>query len=100
MISFAQLSGEIVTDQRKIISNIDYTMVGNQNGKFVFDISVNVNGNITTCVLRKAESTIVSTPQMMKAKNMIIAGLKFEAGNRFPTFHQGVVTITVVETKG
>ena len=96
--TFAQVSGEIATDQRKIVSNIEYTIAGNQNGKFVFDIAVNKQGVVTSCVVIKAESTLVSTPLMMKSKNMIISGLKFEIGPGFPEFHQGKVTITIVKS--
>jgi len=98
MYTFAQVGGEIWTDQRKIVSNIEYTIIGNQSGKFVFDIAVNKQGIVTSCVVIKTESTLVSTPLMMKAKNMIISNLKFEIGPGFPDFHLGSVTISVVKS--
>jgi len=96
MCTFAQVGGEIAADQRKIISNIEFTISGNQSGKFVFDIAVNKQGAVTSCVVIKAESTLVSTPLMMKSKNLIISNLKFEIGPGFPDFHYGTVTISVV----
>jgi len=97
VISFAQLSGDLITDQRKIVTDIAYKISGSQTGKFVFDISVNMDGNVTSCILNKSESTLVSTPMMMKAKNLILTGLKFEKGYAFPEFHRGKVTIAFVK---
>ena len=96
--SFSQISGEIVSDGRKIETGIPYSITGNgtQTGKFVFKIAVNMDGKVTSCVLQKEESTIVSTPLMMKAKNSILTGLTFERGYQFPEFHYGFVTIEVV----
>jgi len=95
--SFSQISGDIAADQRKVVSAIEFSITGNQNGIFVFDISVNKAGAVTSCVVRKAESTIISTPLMMKAKNLIVTNLKFESAAGFPEFHRGIVTITVVK---
>ena len=96
-LSFAQLSGEIANDKRKITTNITYEITGNQAGKFVFEIAVDMEGKVTSCVVLKNESTIVSTPLQMKAKNQIITGLTFERGYQFPEFHRGTVTIHVVK---
>lgn len=93
--SFAQLSGEISKDQRKIETNIPYKISGTKTGKFVFEIAVNVDGKVTGCILLTDQSTLVSTPLMMKAKNQIIMGLKFERSYTSPEFHKGIVTIVV-----
>lgn len=95
--SFTQVSGEIINDGRKIVTTIPYTISGHQAGKFVFKITVNMDGKVTSCVLQKDESTIVSTPLMMKAKNNILTGLTFERDYAFPEFHYGYVTIEVIE---
>ncbi|MBL7898712.1 MAG: hypothetical protein JNJ99_09270 [Crocinitomicaceae bacterium] len=95
--SYTQVSGEIINDGRKIVTPIAYTISGHQSGKFVFKIAVNMDGKVTSCVLQKDESTIVSTPLMMKAKNNILTGLTFEKDYAFPEFHYGYVTIEVIE---
>jgi len=59
--------------------------------------TVNMDGKVTSCVLQKDQSTLVSTPLMMKAKNSILTGLTFERGYAFPEFHYGFVTIEVVQ---
>lgn len=97
IFSFTQVSGEIINDGRKIVTPIAYTISGHQSGKFVFKIAVNMDGKVTSCVLQKDESTIVSTPLMMKAKNNILTGLTFEKDYAFPEFHYGYVTIEVIE---
>jgi hypothetical protein len=94
--AFTQISGEIVSDGRKIETGIPYSITGSQPGKFVFKIAVNMDGKVTSCILQKDQSTIVSTPLMMKAKNSILTGLTFERGYAFPEFHYGFVTIEVV----
>ncbi|MBK9192470.1 MAG: hypothetical protein IPM77_13745 [Crocinitomicaceae bacterium] len=96
-LSVAQVSGEIINDGRKIVTPIAYTISGHQAGKFVFKIAVNMDGKVTSCTLQKDQSTIVSTPLMMKAKNSIITGLTFEKDYAFPEFHYGFVTIEVIE---
>jgi len=93
--SIAQLSGDLAT-QRKTVTDIAYTITGHKTGKFVFEIAVNMEGKVTSCVLLTDQSTMVSTPLMMKAKNQIIMGLTFERGYHFPEFHRGFVTITVL----
>lgn len=95
--AYSQLSGEILVDKRKIETDIPYKITGSKAGKFVFEISVNVDGIVTGCVLLTDKSTIVSTPLMMKAKNQILTGLKFERNYTSPEFHKGIVTITVVK---
>lgn len=93
-LSFSQIYGDIATDKRKVVKQIDYAFEGNYNGQFVFDIVVDEKGNVTSCKLDQAKSNIVSTPTMMKAKNMVKL-LKFEAGYQFPKFHRGEVVIKV-----
>ena len=96
-VTYAQLSGQIALDKRKIETNIPYTINGTKTGKFVFEISVNVDGKVTGCVLLTDQSTVVSTPLMVRAKNQILTGLKFERSYTSPEFHKGIVTIVVVK---
>jgi len=87
-----------LTSGRKIISPISYTAEMKAAGKIVFDIAVNTDGKVTSCTLNKSESTILSTRYIYEAKNRILMDLKFEAGNGFPTFHQGRIIITATGT--
>ena len=96
--TFSQVSGEINDDKRVIANDIDYTLTSPKAGYLVYTISVDTDGNVAHCELKKTESTIKSTPMMMKGKNKIVGSLKFEKGTRYPKFHQGTVTITVLST--
>ncbi len=96
----SQLSGDIVTDQRKITSPISYQLPITAVGKIVFDISVNTEGKVTSCVYNKTESTIRSTRYIYEAKNLILLRLRFETGNGFPTHHQGRIIITPITETG
>ena len=97
---FGQLSGDIVNDSRKIENDIDYTLYSStKTGILVFDISVNTDGKVTGCSFDKANSTCKSTPLMMMGKNRILAGLRFEKDNGYPTFHQGTVTFTLINVE-
>jgi hypothetical protein len=96
--SDAQVAGEIINDQRKIAAEINYQLPGGiHEGLMVFDISVDMDGDVTYCSLVKSASTVVSSPLMLKARNLIISNLKFEQGPQFPQWHKGTVTIQVVK---
>lgn len=95
-LTFAQVSGELATDGRKISGEFDFKITGHKAGLFVFNIGVDMEGIVKQCVLDATNSTIVSTPLMVKAKNHILANLKFERGYHFPEMHYGSVTIEVV----
>lgn len=94
LINFSQVSGPIAIEGRQITQKISYTMEMKATGVLVFDIAVDVKGNVTSCRLNKTESTINSTIYAHEAKNLILMELKFEKGNGYPTFHQGHVTIS------
>ena len=93
---FSQVEGEIIADGRKITNEIDYTLESKQEGILVFDIAVNVEGQITSCEWDKVASTVNSMRLAHTSKNRILTQLKFEPGNGFPTFHRGKVTITLI----
>ena len=80
-------------DKRPVVKDIDYTLYFSKEGVIVFDIAVDIDGNVTSCELNKEKTTIISTPMKMKAKNRIMQGLKFESGLQYPTFHRGYVQI-------
>lgn len=94
---FSQVFGEILSDKRAISKDMEYTIQYSQPGKLIFNIAVDMDGNVTSCVLNKSKSTITATPAMMKAKNKIIANLKFERGYHWPKHHQGYVVIKTTQ---
>lgn len=91
----AQVYGDIQEDKRKISTDIAYTLYANTTGKLVFDIVVNRQGKVTSCVLNKEKTNITSTPTMMKAKNRILQGLVFVVDYSAPERHTGEVLINV-----
>lgn len=90
----AQVSGKIALDGRKVIQEFSFLIDMKTPGILVFDIAVDVKGNVTSCIRNRAESTIKSSVYAYRAKNLILMNLKFEKGNGYPTFHQGTVTIS------
>lgn len=90
----AQLTGDLATQGRKILTNIVYEQEMSLQGVLVFDIAVNTAGKVTACDWNRAESTVHSTRSAYEAKNRILTQLTFESGNGFPTFQRGKVTIT------
>lgn len=93
--TFAQLSGDLLRDGRKLLVGDSFMMQGNHNGKLVFDIAVNSVGEITAVKFIPSKSTVSSTPARIKAQQYF-ADWKFEKGTAFPKFHQGTITITMV----
>ena len=93
---FSQLTGDLATDARPITSEIPFTKEMNREGVLVFDIVVDRKGKVTSCEIDKVKSTINSERYAYEAKNSILVDLKFEAGNNFPPFHRGTVTIKAV----
>ena len=96
-ISFGQIYGDLATDKRPVVKQIEYAIAANHTGQIVFDIIVNENGDVTSCKLDKAKTNIVSTPTVMKAKNRILMDLKFKASSMYPQFHKGEIVIKVYQ---
>ncbi len=92
--SFSQLiEGELVTDKRKIVSDITPIISpSNYDGKILFTISVDSYGNVTSAKIIEERTTINSTPAKIKATNLIY-NVKFEPGTYFPKYHTGVYQI-------
>ncbi len=95
-IAQAQVTGPLADTGRKVITDFDFQVSWHKTGTLVFDISVNPAGVVKLCVLNSTNSTIVSTPLMMKAKNHILTNLKFESGSGYADLQSGTVTIQVV----
>jgi hypothetical protein len=98
-VSYSQVSGNIKIDKRTIANEFDFSIYASKPGTLVYAISVDTDGNVTHCELINSRSTVKSTPLMMKGKNKIVSGLKFEKGSRFPKFHQGEVTISIIKSE-
>lgn len=96
--SFSQLSGDLKKHDRTMISEHSFVLEGNNNGRLVFNIAVNAEGEVTSAKLDSSESTVRSTPSRVKAQKYVSEFL-FEPGTHFPEFHQGKVIITMVKPK-
>ena len=94
-ISHSQISGDLKTDKREIVKDIDYTIYSSKKGIMVFDIIVNRQGKVTSCTLNKEKSNVISTPTMMKCKNRIIQELVFGSSYSSPEWHNGQVRINI-----
>lgn len=94
---FAQLSGPIQIDGRQIQDSISFDMEMTTGSPLVYDIIVNNKGEVTTCKLNRIASTQRSAKMQIMGRNKIIETLTFEAGTRFPKFHQGIITLVGVE---
>ena len=78
------LSGRIVEDNRKLISNTNFVMESNYNGHVVYEVAVNPEG--------------LSTPANMEVKEFLKT-IVFEKGNHFPKHHHANVKVMLVKTK-
>lgn len=96
-MSFGQiLSGEIVDEGRKMISETSFVVEGMQDGYATYEIAVNRNGNVTSAKL--VDSNLKSTPAKYEIRNYITR-MKFEPGTYYPKFHHAEVKITTVKQK-
>ncbi|MEO9534370.1 MAG: hypothetical protein ABJG68_05180 [Crocinitomicaceae bacterium] len=95
--AFSQVYGEIFMDKREVAKDISYTIEYSKEATLVFDIRVNTDGKVTSCVLNKEKSTTSAYPAMMKAKNKIMNELVFKKGIGYPEFHAGYVQIKTVK---
>ena len=94
----SQLQGDIARDNRQLLTETNFIMEGNQNGKMVFNIAVESTGKVSSVSYDADESTIISTPTKIKVRNYI-NDFKFEPGTHYPKFHQGRIIITIVAPK-
>jgi hypothetical protein len=97
-LTFSQISGDIVNDNRKLITDYSYVLEGHLDGKIAFDISVNAKGEISATKIMEDRSTITSTPAKIEARNYVMK-FKFQPGTWFPKFHHGIVVLTMVKSK-
>lgn len=90
------ISGDLLDEGRKIISETDYTMIGSTEGEIYYELAVDREGNVTSERLLGDMTTIHSTPLIYGAKNYCKT-LKFEKGTYYPKFHHVVVRVNVVK---
>lgn len=93
---FSQLSGDIRDAGREILTETNYTIEGSHNGTVVIDISVGIEGNITSVRIVGNRTTVKSTPAKMKALNYV-KKFEFQKGTAYPKYHQGTVVIHMVK---
>lgn len=89
------LSGDIVDYGRPLLTETNFTLKGTKEGVVVYEIAVDLNGNVTSESLVSSMTTITSTPIQMDAKNYI-KKLKFKSGTGYPKFQHAKVKITFV----
>lgn len=82
------LSGQIVDEGRKLITETDFTFPGRVNGFAEYEVAVDRKGNITSVKL--GNTNIKSTPALHQVRSEIMK-LKFEAGTYYPQFHHAVI---------
>ncbi|RFC55389.1 hypothetical protein [Brumimicrobium aurantiacum] len=94
--AFAQISGDVVNDNRKLTKELSYKITGHVEGLITIDISVDALGNITSKKVDENNTTVRSTPAKLKAVNHV-SKFKFEPGTWFPKYHQATIVIHMVK---
>lgn len=93
-LAASQMTGEIPSDGRKMLTPFNYLLKGNHDGVITVEIAVNIDGNVTSVQVLRNETSIVSTPTQMMVKEAV-KKLKFEKGYHFPKFHRAKLIITI-----
>ena len=95
--SYSQIiSGEILDSGRKLITVSDFVIKSDRSGEVVYEIAVDIKGDVTSAIIVNSLTTIKLTPLKLDAKNLIYT-FKFEPGTFYPKFHHSRVKITFVE---
>ena len=95
--SYSQIiSGEILDSGRKLITLSDFVIKSDRSGEVVYEIAIDIKGDVTSATIVNSLTTIKSTPLKLDAKNLINT-FKFEPGTFYPKFHHSRVKITFVE---
>lgn len=93
--SQAQLiSGDVVKEKRKLISQNDFVINGGKTGDVFFELTINREGIVTASRLITEKTTVVSTPTRMRAKDYV-STFEFEKGTHYPQFQNVVVCVKV-----
>ncbi len=99
IVSYGQLSGEIVKDGRKLTTKNGYVLQGKLDARIVFAIAVNSKGDITSAKVLGDESSTKDVQAQINARHYVMTSFKFEPGTWFPKFHQGKIAITLVKPR-
>ncbi len=90
--SFGQvLSGTIVTEGRKLLTESDFKVEGTVNGFAIYELAVNSEGEVTDA--KFIEGNIKSTPTKIAIRNYVI-DFEFEGATYYPKFQHCRVKIT------
>ena len=90
------LSGDLVDENRKLITETDFTLKSVNKGFVMADLAVDRTGKVTSITLDLAASNVVSIPSKIKVRNYLNTFV-FEKGNHFPAFHHVKVKITLLD---
>jgi len=88
--------GTLVESGRKLVGAADFKVTGQSEGIVVIELAVNRTGNVTGAKVIYDETTIKSTPQVMKAQNSS-KKLKFTPGTHYAEFELVRVKYTYVK---
>lgn len=86
-------SGTLVDSGRKVVGTADFKIVGATSGTVMVEVSVNRKGEVTAAKVVHDETTITSTPSVMKAVNAA-KKLKFTPGTVYAEFEHARVKYT------
>ncbi len=89
-------SGTVVESGRKLTVPAVFTIDAATEGTVIVELAVNREGNVTSSKVIREGTTVVSTPQIMKAQN-ISKKLKFTPGTHFAEFEHVRVRYTYVK---
>ena len=93
--SFGQITGgAILDDGRKLVTEASFVQEGTVNGWAIYDLSVDMEGNVTSSKL--VETNLKRTSAKMQIRNYA-STLKFEKGTHYPKFHHVTIKITLVK---
>ncbi len=94
---FAQLlDGDLMDENRKLVSQTDFKLEGYKTGYFILELSVNREGRVTATTVNYEESTLNATPLQIKAQNYAKT-LRFEPGTYYPEFHHVRIKVNFVK---
>lgn len=87
------LSGAIVDEGRKLLTETDFTFPGRVTGFVEYEVAVNRKGEVTS--LRMMNTNIKSTPALHQLRPEIMK-FKFQPGTYYPQFHHAIIRFHLV----
>ena len=96
LASAQMISGDLKDSGREMVSPTSYIIEGNFNGNVNYELTVNIDGDVTSTRYVAEGSSIKSTPARVQVRNHVNK-MKFQPGYHFPKFHKVVVKITIVK---